>query len=240
MNELPDQNRLLRAMDVTWPAAETREQGVWTFRKGEGGGKRVSAATLNGPAKNTDIARAETAMATMDQPATFMLREQDHDLDALLKDQDYRLVDPVLLFAIRASELTGITDNPHHGIPGVSPLALLRELWAQGGILQPRLNVMQRVKTAKAYMINRHDHTPACVAFIAADKEIAMLHALEVVPKLRRHGMARKMMGRAAIWAVEQGAEFLSVAVTSENLPACNLYSGLGMHVVGKYHYRMK
>lgn len=240
MIDFPIESRLLHAMDVTWSAAEFKHLGPWTLRLGKGGGKRVSAATCNGQTNDADIEQAELAMAAMGQPAIFMLRTQDQALDARLQALGYRLVDPVVMYAIRADELSGITTNPHDGIPGVSPLALLRELWAGGGIEQPRLNVMERTKAVKTYMINRFDHTPACVAFVALDKEVAMLHALEVAPKMRRHGMARKMMGRAAIWAIEQGAQFLSVVVTSENTPACGLYTGLGMQVVGRYHYRMK
>ncbi len=75
---------------------------------------------------------------------------------------------------------------------------------------------------------------------MASDKEIAMLHALEISNAFRRFGIGRNILGRAALWALEQDAEYLSVVTTCENLPAQGLFAGLGMQVAGKYHYRMK
>jgi len=240
MSGLPDQTRLLGAMDATWAAKEMFAHGPWTLRRGMGGGKRVSAATTDQQVDEVDIDQAEDAMRAMDQPEIFMLQDHNTALDAALETRGYKLVDPVLIFAHPASALAQHSTDPHDAIPCVEPLALMQEIWAKGGIAKPRIEVMRRVPDPKAFLFSRFDQTPAGVAFIALDNEIAMLHALEVVPELRRFGVARKMMRRAAIWAMEQGAEVFSVIVTSENLPARSLYTSLGMQVVGKYHYRMK
>jgi len=63
---------------------------------------------------------------------------------------------------------------------------------------------------------------------------------LEVVPNLRRQGTARNILRVAAVWAQDQGAKTLCLAVTKANANACALYASLGMVVVGTYHYRMK
>jgi N-acetylglutamate synthase len=240
MNGLPDETLLFKTMDTTWPAAETHSKGPWTLRLGLGGGKRVSAATSDQVVDETDIDAAEIAMEKMGQKAIFMLRGHNHSLDGLLVERGYRIVDPVLIYVASASALAQYSTDPHDAIPCVDPLALMREVWANGGITEPRLNVMARAPGPKTHLFSRHDQTPAGVGFVAIDNDIAMLHALEVTPGLRRQGIARKMMGGAAKWAVNQGAEFISVVVTSENTPACGLYTSLGMQVVGKYHYRMK
>ena len=44
--------------DGTWPAAAIKRLGPWTLRDGQGGGKRVSAATAEGPVQKTDIRAA--------------------------------------------------------------------------------------------------------------------------------------------------------------------------------------
>jgi len=49
---------------------------------GQGGGKRVSAATMAGP--NADVGQAEAAMRAMDQRPIFMIRDGDDTLDAEL------------------------------------------------------------------------------------------------------------------------------------------------------------
>ena len=61
------------AMDATWPAAETARLGPWTLRRGLGGGKRVSAASLDGDWTLPDIDDAATAMARWGQDALFVL-----------------------------------------------------------------------------------------------------------------------------------------------------------------------
>lgn len=62
------------AGDATWPAARCFEHGPWILREGQGGGKRVSAATARGAITGADIPTAEAAMREMDQRPLFMVR----------------------------------------------------------------------------------------------------------------------------------------------------------------------
>ena len=71
--------------DGTWPAAATKRLGQWTLRDGQGGGKRVSAATAEGSVQKTDIRMAEVAMQDMGQTPLFMIRDGDEALDQLLE-----------------------------------------------------------------------------------------------------------------------------------------------------------
>ncbi|HBN32635.1 MAG: GNAT family N-acetyltransferase [Rhodobacterales bacterium] len=241
MSDLPGEDRLARAMDVTWAPAETIEVGQWTLRCGKGGGKRVSAATTDSPVSDESIKTAESAMLDVGQPALFMLRNHNADLDKRLADLGYRVVDPVLIFTAPIDVVARIDPKPLTAIPGEQPLAIMCEIWARGGIGPARIDVMERTIGPKTYLFSRHDvDKPGGCAFVALDDEIAMLHALEVVPDARRSGVARNLLGRAAIWGMENGAKFISVVTTGGNLPAQKLFSSLGMQVVGKYHYRMK
>jgi len=241
MTALPDTRRLFQAMDATWVAAEFKTLGPWVLRRGEGGGKRVSAATTDSTVTPLDIEAAEQGMAAMGQPALFMVRENNADLDLELARQGYQIVDPSLLFAAPAVEIAKVNPAPLKAIPGDAPLAIMREIWASGGVGPARIEVMRRAKGPKTYLFSRHDiDKPGGVAFVAMDGEIAMLHALQVVPQARRSGVARNLLGRAAIWGIEMGAKTVSLATTGENLPAQKLFTGLGMNVIGKYRYRMK
>jgi len=67
-----------------------------------------------------------------------------------------------------------------------------------------------------------------------------MMHALEILPDMRRKGLALQMMGAMAAWALRTGAATFCLAVLSENAAACGLYQKLGMVKVGQYHYRKK
>ena len=77
---------ILTALDATWPAAAHQTVGPWIIRDGQGGGKRVSAATPNSYWTQADIQAAETAMQDLGQTPLFMVIDQDQDLDRALAD----------------------------------------------------------------------------------------------------------------------------------------------------------
>ena len=54
---------LFDVIDKTWPAARMLPVGPWILRDGQGGGKRVSAATANGHVGKADIPLAEAGLA---------------------------------------------------------------------------------------------------------------------------------------------------------------------------------
>ena len=59
---------------------------------------------------------------------------------------------------------------------------------------------MDRVSVSKTHFFSRtRALRPAGCSFVAVDREIAMLHALEITPEARREGVALNMLGRAAI-----------------------------------------
>lgn len=231
MTAIPTPETLLAAMEATWPPASSRRLGPWRLRDGAGGGKRVSAATVEGDWHPDDIARAAAAMT----PPLFMLRPQDAALDAALTAQGYRLLDPVVLYA---APLDAFAPSPPTTLAHWPPLPEAAQLWASGGIGPARLAVMQRAATAKTVLLARKDGVAAGVAFVAVHDGIAMLHALDVSPPHRRQGFAQILLAGAAQWSAGHGAARLALAVTEANLPARGLYQKLGMNAVTRYHYR--
>jgi len=240
LSAAPDQARMLGALEATWPPAKRFRLGPWVIRDGKGGGKRVSAATTDLPVTDADIEMAEQQMRSTRQTPLFMVAEGQDKLDRLLAAQGYQVVDPSLIFCANINDLSLPEIAPLDAIPCAQPLSLMEEIWQQGGIGPARLAVMQRAKGPKTWIFGRANDRPAGVAFVAIGGDIAMLHALEVVAQARRAGAGRRIMARAAIWAAENGARHLSVVTTGRNLPAQGLFSGIGMQVVGKYHYRTK
>ncbi len=235
----PTAERLFEVLDATWPAARVFDEGPWRFREGRGGGQRVSATTAVAPVTEADLPLAERRMRDLGQHLLFMVRDGDEVFDSLLGMQDYDVVDPVTLYLAKAAHLTealSITD----AMPSWPPLAVQLELWDAGGINAPRIAVMDRAKRPKTTFLGRLGDAPVGTMFAAIHDGIAMVHALEVSPRARRKGVGKRLMQAAANWATENGAGWITVAVTRANTGANALYRGLTMEVATQYHYRRK
>ena len=226
---------LARVMEETWPAAARRQLGPFTLRDGAGGGKRVSAASVEG-----DFTAAEIEAVEAEGVRLFVVREGQAALDATLAARGYAVVDPVVAYAAPAALLAEPAPEPLAAFPHWPPLAIAREIWAEEGIGPARVAVMERAQGPKTVVMARTKDHPVGVAFVAVSGGIAMLHALEVRTAARRQGSANNILRVAAQWALDQGASTLSLVVTEANAPARALYASLGMQVVGHYHYRQK
>ncbi len=244
---LPAAPALHAALETTWPPAERRPCGPFRLRHGAGGGKRVSAATLDGEAAGAaEIDTAEAAMQTMGQAPLFMIRDADAwpgdtALDDALDARGYRVVDPTVFYCAPVAAVAQVP-RPMTTFPVWPPLALQTALWQDAGIGPERRAVMARAADPKTAFMARHRNRAAGVAFVALDRQngIAMLHALEVTPSFRREGVARELVGAIAHWAQGQGAAHFALAVTEANAEAGALYAGLGMTRTAGYHYRQK
>lgn len=226
---------LLAAMEATWPAAGRHSVGAWTIREGRGGGQRVSAASVAGGWRGGDVGMAEDAMRALGQGPIFLLTPGDVVLDAALEARGYVRHDPVVLMAMGCGG-AGAEDGLVVGWP---PDAAARALWQAGGIGPARIAVMDRVAGEKAMLLARDGSAPAGVVFVAMAGEVAVLHALEVAPAVRRRGIGARILRGAVGWACLHGATRLALAVTEANTAARGLYAGFGMRVVGGYHYRV-
>jgi GNAT superfamily N-acetyltransferase len=230
---------LFEALEATWPAEAVIRQGPWCLRDGQGGGKRVSAATASALVGPAEIARAAAAMRGMGQRPLFMIRADDAALDADLAALGYEMLDPTNILVCPVSRLTDVPLPRVTAFTIWEPLAIMREIWVAGGVGPERLAVMARAKT-KTALFARHRDKPAGVGFVGLSGRIAMVHAVEVLPPQRRQGVAAWIMRAAAFWAQAQGAETLAVLATQANTGAGALYSALGFVKVGQYHYRQK
>ena len=225
------------ALEATWPARAVENCGPFRIRNGDGGGKRVSAATTDSAALPDDVDQANRAMQALGQAPLYMIREGNDALDALLGTQGYDRLDPTVLYLAPAENLAR-TYPITTIIPAWPPLAIQGEIWAAGGVDANRLRVMERAADPKVSILGRIADTPSATAFVAAHEGIAMLHALEVRPANRRQGMGEILLRAAAQWALEQGAQWLALAVTRANRAANALYAKLGMSPLAGYHYR--
>ena len=235
----PDIDMLYRVCEATWPPRRSWQMDGITLRDGGGGGKRVSAATTDRCPDPATLDAAAHEMRAIGQTPLFMIREGDRALDTLLEAAGYTVIDPVRAYRLPVAQLT---DQP---IPRVTaftiwePLAIMREIWAQGGIGPARVDVMSRA-ARKTGILARWKDKPAGAAFVGLHDGVAMVHAVEVLPHQRRQGVAEWIMRQAAFWAADNGADWISVLCTDANESANRLYQRLGFEAVGAYHYRIK
>ena len=237
---LPDAQTLYDVVEHTWPCAGHQGVGPFTVREGKGGGKRVSAATADARFSTDDIPAAEEAMRALGQPLLFQIREGDSALDSALAHLGYDIIDDVTMYACPAELLMDVRPPRTAAIPVTEPMVIMREMWETGGIGKGRLDVMARAPQPKTYFISRWKDSPAGTSFLGMHKGIGMVHALEIMPHMRREGLGRWLMQRAAFWVHENGGHTLSVICTTANAAANGLYTSLGMTPVGRYHYRIK
>lgn len=227
-------------VEGTWPAAGYQRVGPWTIREGRGGGQRVSAASLEAPFEDGDIATAEQAMRALGQAPLFMIRPGDEALDRALEGRGYRIKDPVEVWVGPAEQAARGHERSLAAIFADYPLAIMAEIWRAGGIGPGRLDVMARARGPKAYILGREGDRPAGVAFVALHGTAAMVHALEVRPAARRRGVALRMMQAAASWAISEGAERFAALSVVANTAVHPLWRRLGMEPVCGYHYRVR
>lgn len=223
------------ALARTWPPAETRRVGPWLARRGDGGGKRVSCATLHGAFGEIDALAA--TMRAWGQPPLVMVREGEADLDSALAAEGYVVADPG---RILVGETAALAAGPlsEEAIDCDLPLACIAALWQAEGVGPDRRAVMARVTCPRTWLLGRRGQTLGAAAFVAACGETAMLHSLAVAWGVRRRGLGALMTRTAAAWAAGHGATTLAVAVTEANVPGRALYAALGMREAARYHYR--
>lgn len=242
MTGLPGTGAILAAMDATWAPAALHRTGPWLLREGRGGGNRVSCITQEAAADlPADIAPVAAAARALGQTPVFRIAPEaapdDAALDAALDRLGYPLSHPVALHAAPVA-LLAQEPPPVTAFALWPPLQIQRDLWEETGIGPARLAVMDRAPEPRAALLGRVRDGAAGVGFVAIAGDIAMIHAVGVLPELRRLGTARHMLARAAVWAAENGATTLALAVEAENHGAIALYAAAGMQLAGRYHYR--
>ncbi|MDQ1900356.1 GNAT family N-acetyltransferase [Paracoccus sp. WLY502] len=228
---------LAQAFEDTWPAAEYADAGGFRVGRGLGAGGRVSSARAIGPWMPDDIARAEAIHRGWGQRPMFRALDGDAALIAALTAAGYRRETPTAIMQAPVALLTGQTIPPVTTFAIWPPLAIQRDIWAAGNIDPMRQAVMDRVSVPRTAILGRIDDRAAGAAFAAVAAGVAMIQAVEVLPSFRRRGLAGWMMRQVALWAAEQAATRIGLAVSRANTGARATYDRLGFIEVAGYAY---
>lgn len=230
---------LFDVIEATWPPSSTENCGGVTLRDGQGGGKRVSAATAPDDISESGLDHAIARMGTS-MDLLFQIAGGQDRLDNLLAKRGFDVVDPVTIYLATTQTVADDGPPPVSAFSTWPPLAMQHEVWEAAGVNASRRAVMDRVEGSKRALLARTGNTPSGAAFVAIHNHTAMVHALEVSSGYRRNSAGRNLMRRAAQWAASEGATQIATLTLKDNAPANALFTSLGLQPVGQYHYRLK
>lgn len=228
---------LAHAFERTWPAAAYADAGGFRVGRGQGGGGRVGSARRIGRWTGADIDAAAAIQQGWGQAPLFRVLDQDRLLADALTARGFRHGNPTAIMAAPVAALTDRAMPPVTAFAVWPPLAIQRDIWSAGSIGPARQAVMDRVTGPRTAILGRIKDRAAGAAFVAIEGPVAMIHAIEVLPPWRRHGLAGWMLRQAAFWARDHQADRLGLAVGRGNAGAVALYHRLGFDEVGGYAY---
>lgn len=240
---LPSLERFAAASDATWRGAETEALGAWRMRfSPAAAGNRASSVWPAGdpglPMADA-VAAVEAAYRARGLPPRFQLWDGGGALDTALEAAGYRKYDRSV---VMGRGLAGAWPDPPKetiAIAVTTPLALMDEIWEQDGIPAPRRAVMERAEGPIMRFLGRIGMRPAGAVAAIVDRDVAVVHALTVLPAHRRKGVATRLMRAAVAFAEGAGAGVMAHSVSADSAGAIALYEGLGFQAFGEYHYRV-
>ncbi|AXC48588.1 GNAT family N-acetyltransferase [Paracoccus suum] len=233
----PQVPAILAASEATWPSAEYAAAGGLRTGRAMGAGGRVGSTRAVGPWTPDDIIAAETQHHAWGQPALFRVFDGEDALAEALGARGYRPIRPTPILAAPVGALASQPVGKMTAFCLWPPLAVQRQIWAEGSIGPARQAVMDRAPQPKTSLLGRQDDRAAGAGFVAVHDKVAMLHALEVAPAFRRRGLGVALARKAAHWAAGEGARTLALAVSLDNSAACALYAAMGFTEAARYRY---
>jgi ribosomal protein S18 acetylase RimI-like enzyme len=237
---LPDEARLMAAIDATWVAAERAPLGEWVVRRSAGAGGRAGSIWMRGDPGmpfNDALAQAAAMQRGWGEQPLLMLPDAEPEHAAAAGAAGWTIGERTTVMAARTADVSAYGTGGLMVVQVRSPLAVMEELWDSTGTDAARRAVMDRTPEPKVSLMLREDDRPAAAAFVAVDGEVAMLHAVMVGEPWRRRGVGRALTAAAAAWAQGAGAPSIGLAVLASNAPAVALYRRMGFEVRGGYRY---
>ncbi|AUH64585.1 GNAT family N-acetyltransferase [Paracoccus zhejiangensis] len=228
---------LSEAFEATWPAEDYADAGGFRIGRAPGAGGRVNSARAAGVWSDADVDAAIAVMRGWGQPLVFRVLDGDERLQDALTARGFRRENPTAIMAAPIARLTDRELPPVTAFAIWPPMAIQRDIWAAGNIKAARQQVMLRVPEPRTSILGRIKDRAAGAGFAAIHGDVAMVHALEVLPDWRRLGLAGWMMRQAAFWAAEHGAARIGLAVSRANAGAVALYRAMGFDEIAGYAY---
>ncbi len=241
---------LQRLCARSWPGLEQERLGEWQLRAADGFTGRANSALPLGdaglPLPETldyvvDWYAARGLMPRLQVPAALP-GASDGDpapgVGALCDARGWaaepwtlvmlRNATPSATVAVRTAELRW-SDEPDDA---------WLSLYHRAGAQLP--SVARRVITAAPaqYLSVRLDGGVVGIGRVALVEELAVLTAIEVTPRQRRHGLGTQITEALTARATDAGAQLTALQVFADNAAAVSLYQRLGFRTHHRYRYR--
>lgn len=226
-----------------WRPEQTGAVGGWLLRAASGfTGRANSVLPLRAPGQPLDdaLAAARQWYAARSLPLRIQVPfEARRLLDAELAERGWAAEPDVHVLAARLDALP-VTPSP--GEPTVHLARTPAEGWfgryrGGAGVSEPARALLTRHDNAGFASITL-DGEIVCIGRGAVDDGWLGVTAVEVVPELRRQGLASVMMRALWRWGAAEGAERSYLQVSSDNAAAVGLYERLGYWHHHDYRYR--
>jgi GNAT superfamily N-acetyltransferase len=243
-----------------WPALITDDMDGWALRMANGYTKRANCIstlhyTRKVTAQNTlaNIASCEYKYTAIKQPTIFKITPfSEPQLDDLLAQLDYELVDPSLVLTLQleqfvhhaptmkqshAKELTFTIDEhislcwleQYCQLTGVNPrfIPTMIDMIAAmpGQVLLARCLLNDEV---------------VALAMAVIDQGIVGLYDVVTADSYRNLGLCSYLLSHLLLQCKQQGARYSYLAVVESNETAKHVYSKLGYQLAYRYWYRIK
>lgn len=219
--------------------------GRWLMRFAAGVSRRSNSVNPLAP-ECPDIAAAlalaERVYRAHGQAVIFRLPSiADPELDRELAARGYTREGDTCVLHGALSDVAAAADPEVRLLPAPEAEWLAAMSGLQGhGLAQAETyrRIVQAIAIPARFALLAVDGAPAALAYGAVHDGLLCYESVITDPQRRRQGLSRRIIGRLAAWAREQGAHGVCLQVEAGNTPARALYAGVGMREFYRYHYR--
>ena len=240
----PDIAALERACLTAVPAQRVAFDGNFVLRAFLGGTGRANAASSlraeADPELPARIARIERLYRALKLPPRFRSTPLDPPgMAELLTTRGFVTKDETIIFLApihgiaRADLAARVLSAPDEDWMAVTATAE-HQVPARRAEKERAVSMMM---VPAAWLVSYEHAKPVACISVVADGPLAGFFDLAVVPEARRRGLGARITRAAALWAAEQGAQWLWAQVAAANQASCAAQQSLGMREVYRYVY---
>lgn len=239
------------------PPEHSIEDGPWVLRMAGGLAKRANSANPRTPGAPLDadrLNRIETFYRRADLPPIVRVTPlASPEADALLEARGYRIADSSL---VMTAQLAPAAAPAWPDSITVSIDTTIPESWHDAFAQFDRLDAHGRAtrrtmlgaldRPHAAITLREADSTTLGIGLAVADGAYVGLFDVRVASAARGRGLGRAVTNSMLGWARTRGTARVTtqpviayLQVSTENMPALNLYRSLGFAEAYAYHYRV-
>ncbi|MGA1802088.1 GNAT family N-acetyltransferase [Rhizobium sp. HT1-10] len=245
-NTLPLVRRLEAVGFRAWPASSVQYDGSWQVRLTAGHpSKRLNSIVPLDPSDHRDVAirleKAQRKFEAYGRP--LVVRETPLAppvLMTLLREANWEAFEETIVMTCDLVDvvLPDTLDHlPTHDVGRYVDASLLVD--RSDPALKPALaEVVSGIKPPSGlFVIEDPEAGAVATTLCVQDNDLAGLMSVSVAPEYRRKGFGIEIVASALRWARARSARTAWLQVSADNLPALNLYAGIGFCEAYRYRY---